>query len=582
MKKSLVALSIAAGMSAGANAAVYQLEELSTLDTAKHHYITDVNNNGDVIGQARGIYNLPIDVSYIDFTENTIKNAYENWETRYFEQINKDITFTLDDIAAGNINADALTFMLAFLSDRNGDGKWQKLADIVAVDFTPSPAIEVTLTDVVSSEFDGLTRSVNALYNAISEDGVRVGSASAPYSKVEFTPEGEEEAESFFIREYRSRGVVVSNTGVVTTLPVIDDTYGGEGTATDVVMRPDGGYYVVGSSSIGVTTDGQDNYDENCDGLDEPVEVCVWRYENAASSNLLSSLYNRRAVQWTLDANLNVVETKELGLGLVREEDEDNAFVSVALAVNADGVSVGYSHVRRYNNENSILTMPVAFKDGEVIELLNQEDDWRAGKALAITDEGIIVGYGTKIIEGRTTTKFFYHDLNTGTTAFPTDYFSSSSSVARDVNANGLVVGEGEVDVVSSSSRRREAFLYSIGDDAVANINDLLPCYDTDGESDYPYNFSEATAVDDDGTIYGVATKTVQKLNARGEVEVDDSGKTLFESVAMPVMLTRIAGGEVEECPPAAAGTYERQSGSFGWLALLALPLLALRRRFIR
>ncbi|WP_105198889.1 DUF3466 family protein [Pseudoalteromonas sp. T1lg10] len=580
MKKSLVALSIFAGLSASAQAAVYQLEELSTLDTAKHHFITDANNNGEVIGQVRGIYNLPIDVSYIDFTESIITRAYDDWEYRHFEQINKEITFTLDDIAGGNLNADALTFMLGFLSSNNGNENWQKVADVAAVNFTPSPAVEQVLLDQTSTDYDGYTRSVSNLYNAISEDGVRVGSGSAPYKKIEFTPSGENEAETYFVRDYRSRGVVVSPTGVVSTLEPVSALYGGTSMASDIVQRPDGGYYVVGSASIGVPVDRQEDYDERCDGEDEPVAVCVWRLENNASSNALNDLYDRRAILWTLDADLNTVETKDLGLGLVPDEDDGNSFLSMALAVNSQGLAVGYSHVRQFDSESRILTMPVLFQNGQVIELLNQEDDWRAGKAVAINEEGIITGYGSKRIDGRTTTKFFYHDLNTGQTVFPSDYFVSSSSVARDVNIHGVIIGEGEVDVVNSSSRRREGFIYNIGDDTVANINDLLPCYDIDGESNYPYNFAEATAIDDDGVIYGVATKSKEKLNARGEVEVDDSGKVLFESVAMPVKLSRIAGGEIEECPPEAAGSYERQSGSLGWLALLALPLLALRRRF--
>ncbi|WP_105254088.1 DUF3466 family protein [Pseudoalteromonas sp. T1lg75] len=580
MKKSLVALSIVAGLSASAQAAVYQLEELSTLAGAKHHYIVDANNNGEVIGLARGIYNLPIDVSYIDFTEGAITRAYDSWETLQFEAIDKEITFTLDDIAGGDLNADALTFMLNFLANANGDENWQKIADVAAVNFTPSPAVEQVLLDKPSSDYEGYTRSVSNLYNAISDDGVRVGSGSAPYEKIEFTPQGDDEPETYFVRDYRSRGVVVSPSGEVSTLQPISDLYGGTSTASDIVQRPDGGYYVAGSASIGVPVDRQEDYDDRCDDEDEPIAVCVWRLENLASSNTLNGMYDRRAVIWTLDADLNTVETKDLGLGLVPDEDDGNAFVSVALAVNSQGIAVGYSHVRKFDNENSIRTMPVLYKDGQVLELLNQEDDWFSGKAVAINDEGIITGFGTKRVEGRTTTKFFYHDVNTGQTVFPSDYFVSSSSVARAINANGVIIGEGEVDVVNSSSRRREGFIYSIGDDKIANINDLLPCYDIDGESNYPYNFAEATAIDDDGIIYGVATKTKEKLNARGEVEVDDSGKILYESVATPVKLSPIAGGEIEECPPEAAETYERQSGSLGWLALLALPLLALRRRF--
>ena len=69
MKYKLLAASILATMSTSALSATYQLTELSSLDEAKHNYVKDVSESGHIIGLANGIYNLPIDVSYIDFTD---------------------------------------------------------------------------------------------------------------------------------------------------------------------------------------------------------------------------------------------------------------------------------------------------------------------------------------------------------------------------------------------------------------------------------------------------------------------------------------------------------------------------------
>jgi len=92
MKYKLLAASILATLSTSALSATYELTELGTLDGAKHSYVTDVSESGHIIGN-----NLPIDISYIDFTESVIENAYDSEEYN-FELSDKEITFTLDDI----------------------------------------------------------------------------------------------------------------------------------------------------------------------------------------------------------------------------------------------------------------------------------------------------------------------------------------------------------------------------------------------------------------------------------------------------------------------------------------------------
>ena len=113
MKYKLLAASIFATLSTSAMSATYKLEELGGLEGSKHNYITDVSENGHIIGLANGTYKLPVDVSYIDFDASNIKNAYDREKAR-FESIDKEITFTLDDIQnndAVNTNADAHAFM---------------------------------------------------------------------------------------------------------------------------------------------------------------------------------------------------------------------------------------------------------------------------------------------------------------------------------------------------------------------------------------------------------------------------------------------------------------------------------------
>ncbi|MEL0639517.1 DUF3466 family protein [Pseudoalteromonas aliena] len=578
MKYKLLAASILATLSTSAIGATYQLSELGNLEGAKYSYVTDVSESGHIIGFANGLYNLPIDTSYIDFSENIIENSYDNTEAA-FELSDKVITFTLDDIEnsdAVTTNPDAHNFMVSFLSSISTNFEYQKLNSLVGVKYIDTEVIEQPLFDIASVDYDGLTRSTANIFNAVSEDGVTVGWGSAPYDKVSFTPDDEDDAETWFTHEFIERGIVISADGVQVPLMPEFNEYGGTSRANDII-KTNSGYTVVGNISTSIPADRQDNIDDNCDNEDEPTSVCI----NLLNTNISRGIFNKRAAKWELDESLNITSVEELGLALAPDEGEteDDAFTSTALAVNSNGTIVGSSNTRYYNNDDTILTMPVYFKDGAVIDFIDQEDDWQAGKSVAINDNDVITGYATKRIEGTLRNKFFYHDIASGSTVFPTDYFSSSSSYGNDINNQGYIVGEGEVGV-SDNTRRKEAFIYKIGEDKITNLNDLLPCYDTDGETDYPYTIAEATSINENNEIFGTATKTVEKRDTLGGIVTDINGEIEYESIAVAVKLTPIANGEVENCAPPEAEVYERNSASFPWYSLLLLPLVAIRRVF--
>ncbi|WP_404340231.1 DUF3466 family protein [Pseudoalteromonas mariniglutinosa] len=583
MKYKLLAASILATLSTTAMSATYQLTEMGTMEGAKLGYVTDANENGQAVGLANGLYKLPIDVSYIDFTDNAIKNAYDQ-QVEYQELIDEEITFTLADIEnndAAATNPKAHAFMVSFLSGQAGDFNYQKLASAVATQYSSSTTTEQVLFDEQSVDYDGLTRSVYNILNAISDDGVSVGWGSAPFDKTTFTADGEDEQETFFVRDFMSRALVISADGVKVPLIPEFDEFGGTSTANDIV-RTETGYIVVGNVSTGIPEDRQTNIDDNCDGEDEPVAVCIESLDRSLknSSRTRNGLFDKRAYQWTLDENLNIISGNELGLGLTPKEDEKSAFLSNALAVNRNGTIVGASEVRYYKNEDTVpFTMPVYFDNEQVVEFINQEDDWFSGKALAVNNNDVITGYVSKRIEGKNTTKFFYHDITSNSTVFPTDFFSSSSSTANDINDNGYIVGQGETDIFNTSDRRREAFIYKIGEDKITNLNTLLPCYEADGETRFKYKVAEANAINNNDEIFGVATKTVEKTDSLGNVVLDSDGNIEYESVAVAVKLTPVAGS-VEECPAKEIEEYERQSASFPWYALLLLPLVAVRRIF--
>lgn len=579
MKYKLLAASILATLSTSAMSATYKLEELGGLDGAKHNYVTDVSENGHIIGIANSLYRLPIDISYIDFTDSAIKNAYDARES-YFESIDKEITFTLDDIEnndAVNTNADAHQFMIDFITDtqsnRLTNSEYQKLSSVAATIYGSEGVSEQVLFDEQSLDYDGLTRSTTNILNAVSDDGVMVGWGSAPYEKTSFTQTDEDEEETHFLRDFISRAIVITEDGVKVELAPEFDEYGGISTANDIIKTTNG-YEVVGSVSIDIAVDPLDDITDNCDGEDEPVSDCVETYNRSYTAGI----FNKRAVKWTLDSSLNITNTELYGLGLTPEDDEDFAFRSNAITLNDSGLIVGTSDVR-YKDTDTRITMPVIFENGEVKQFIDQDDDWTSGQALAVNNNDIIVGYAAKRIDTATRTKFFYYDKKSDSVVFPSDYFSSSSSVANDINDNGIIVGEGETDIYNTTTRRREGFIYTVGDDSIVNLNDLLPCYEEDGETHFKYTVAEAKSINNNNEIFGVATKTVEKTDSFGNVVVDVDGNIEYESIAVAVKLTPI-DGSVEECPAEEIEQYERQSASFPWYALLLLPFSAARRFF--
>ncbi|WP_462177320.1 DUF3466 family protein [Pseudoalteromonas gelatinilytica] len=574
MKYKLLAASILATLSTSAMSATYKLEELGGVDGAKFNYVTDVSENGHIIGLANGLYKLPIDISYIDFTDDSyLESAYDTAEAQY-ELIDKEITFTLDDIAnndAVNTNADAHSFMVSFLTGRSTDSEYQKLSSAIATVYSSEGSTEQVLFDEQSLDFDGLTRSTSNLLNAVTDDGVMVGWGSAPYEKTSFTQTDEDEEETHFLRDFISRAIVISEDGVKVELAPEFDDYGGISSANDIIKTANG-YEVVGTVSTDIAVDPLDDITDNCDGEDEPVSDCVEAYNRTYTKGI----FNKRAVKWTLDSSLNITNTEIFGLSATPEDDEDFAFRSNALAINENGLIAGTSDVR-YNDV--LYSMPVIFENGEVKEFIDQDDDWRTGQALAVNNNDVVVGYAAKRIDGTTRTKFFYYDKKSDSVVFPTDYFSSSSSLANDINDNGIVVGEGETDIYNTSTRRREGFMYTIGEDKVVNLNDLLPCYEEDGETRFKYTVAEAKSINNNNEIFGVATKTVEKTDSFGNVVVDVDGNIEYESIAVAVKLTPI-DGSVEECPAEEIEQYERQSASFPWYALLLVPFAAARRFF--
>ncbi|MEJ6475347.1 DUF3466 family protein [Pseudoalteromonas piscicida] len=571
MKFKLLAASVAVALSQQAVAATYQLTELPRYENGKHTIILDANEAGEVIGQASSLFGVKIDVSYIDFDDSTLTSFYED-EERRLKKIDEEITFTLDDIKnndAANTNAQAHVFMLSYISSasRSQSTQYQKVERSLSVTFNNNSAEEFVVFDEQSPDYDGLTRSVENYLTGITDDGTIVGWGSAPYQKITFTPEGETEEETYFVRDWRKKGVMVTPAGEKIRLEPAFTEYGGFSIAVDIKKTIDGGYVVVGQSSTALSDRAIETIEDNCDGVDEPVEVCT---------QSVTAPFHTRAYKWTFDNDFNLIDTIDLGLAFTPDEDDELAYSSMATATNASGLAVGFSRARRQSDDERLpYEQAVYFKDGEIKRIKEVESYYEYSKAVDVNDNGIIVGvFGRLTGSSRDTNSTgFYFDTNTSEFKEIPGYYDNSITKVGDINNNGVVVGHG-VATKSDSIFDREAFIYEIGAEKVVNINSLLPCRG----DDFPYTVAEAVKITDDNKIYAIARKTVERRNTLGGIEKDSSGEIEYESVTLPVLLTPIAG-EPESCTPPEAETYERQSASWSWLTLLALPLVALRRR---
>lgn len=158
-----------------------------------------------------------------------------------------------------------------------------------------------------------------------------------------------------------------------------------------------------------------------------------------------------------------------------------------------------------------------------------------------------MVGYVIKRIEGINCIKFFYYDKKSDSVVFLIDYFLSFSLIVNDINDNGVIVGEGEIDIYNMFICCCEGFMYIIGEDKVVNLNDLLFCYEEDGEIWFKYVVVEVKLINNNNEIFGVVIKMVEKIDLFGNMVVDFNGNVEYESIVVFVKLILISG-LIEEC----------------------------------
>ncbi|MCC2604358.1 DUF3466 family protein [Planctobacterium marinum] len=553
-----VALVSMAVFSQASHGALYQVTEIDTHAVSKNAFPVDMNESGDIVMSLTyssqfplAEYNIPIDLSLIDFESETLQD-------------------NLTDIEAaqnGNFNLEDYQTILSVIRAGQGVRTVQRLvpwlsyvSDTGAVSYIPG-------FDVEDADYSGYTKSVDTRVKGINDSGVIVGNSEGNPVKVEYVNEDDEEI-TYLVRGHTTRGFVDLNGNTV-GLVSDSDLVGGYTEARDV----NNSLMVAGLEIFNpreAITEAVETCNDEEDRGDQPLETCL---QNLHAT--LFSTHHRRAVIWQLDTDGNVTDTMTYEVPFEPEEDDDRLFSSEALAINENGVAVGRT-TNFFEDNTDFMSQYAAVFSGDEIISITDRNEYRSSIATDINDSNLVTGYAVKRINGIDRSKFFVYNTDSNEISFPDDFFPGSSSVARGINNNGQVVGEGEVETTLSSTRRREAFVYDVNDSTFQNLNDLLSC-------DSPYTIIQAHSINDSGQIAALARVRRAETDVQGNLALADDGSENLVDTFITVRLNPIPGGEIDSCDDDDDDTSapDRQGGSTGW-GLLLLPLVLLMRRFKR
>lgn len=543
-----VALSLSLLTFTSAHAAKYNVTEIPMTDLGVNNFAGAINESGEMLMTASTPLNPPIDIELINFNDDFLIFALED----------------INGAQVGNISTDDLVILFNYVKIRDDTLFSQQLSATQAYVFDNSDVQLIRGFDQIQTDLDGFSRSSDTIAYGINNGSAVVGTSTAPFNKVFYRSELGEEI-IYVVQEHTTRGFLEIDNQVIPILAP-DITLGGISEALDI----NNSYEVAGYASTEVVEVFEDVV-EDCEDTelrgDVPFEACL----QLLLRNGMQNAFKQRAMIWEYDPQGNLIRERELGLLFEPEPTDPRLFISRAVAINDNGVAVGTSNDYYLDNINNVRDFAAIFDGDDVIPITN-DDEYFSSFATDINNDDFVVGYGFTVIQGATRSKFFVHDFRGESTMFPDDFFDTSSSVARAINDNGLVVGDAEVDADLIGTRRREAFLYDIEEDNFQNINEMLSC-------DSPYTIVQAKDINDSNEISATATIYRERRNIAGEIDLDDQGNIIREGMTVAVKLTPIIGGEIDDCQLIPV-TLERKGGAPNILFLLLMTPLLFMRKF--
>ena len=541
-------------------AEVYQVVELGPVAGYKSSFIAGINNNNQTVGTATGMFNFPVDLAKVDFT-NAIFTS--NLTAAEIEEIKK-----------GNVNNLALTVLMSYLQANSDTFSVQRITDAFAMRFDTKQKVALRELKAVPTNYEYLLD--------IDDQGTMLGYATAPFSLQSFTPAATTTvpnpvAKQLWVPESAyATGVLISDKGRQLLTPPYTELAGGFSVPKAISNTG----FIVGIGSTGMDATVLAAIKTACNGATEPVALCYYR----SVTNTVS--YQSDALIWQLDANgvpgvarkLGFIGDKNTGAAHTRTDYPATAYSSNPVDINNAGIAVGTSV---YSNSDDIrytsygdqvfATSQAAIFNGNEVLMITDPKVWELSSAFAINNKNIVVGYASE--KTYTTPDFFVYDYNSQKLTFPATLSGDALTVPAAINDNNLVVGKTQAYVDTTAEKRDVGFLYDMNTATFSNLNRLLPCNSA-------VNIISATDINDKNVITAIATRKVDKRDLKGDVVKDAAGNPIQEEVAIAVQLNPVANGQVDDCKTAAEEDYERKGAtfSFGMLALLMLPWLRRRR----
>jgi uncharacterized membrane protein len=591
--KSVLAIGISSALSLSmAHAAKYEVIDKGGIDIVKFSYAQQENNQSQMVISGTDLYNFPVQFNYLD------EDDFDDIVT--LAEFTHENVIALEDIEdesalrAGNPTANDLAWVVRFLDARISSSLYQKVGAIVALRNLTGLAGDTedfVVFDQPFADTTTLTRSTIDYVNGITNDGWIYGNGSAPYTALPFTESDGDEV-VHWVRDFTTRAFFSPDAGetIIELKPPSegDDVseaqrYGGESAILDISES----LFAVGYVTTSINQNALDFLTSTSGGCadpdvldDIPFEVCLL---NARADD---DMYNVEAVKWTLNTE-GATATEILEHLVTPHVDDPRVFLNYAQAINNNGVAVGFAHGWWDENETdpssneSRQLYAVVYKNGEVKDFTEDHSKFFDSRAYDINNTGIAVGHAKTYVNGSLRTKFFHVDTNEFDGSMemirPDDFFNGSSSTARAINDNGIIVGEGEVETHNDSTsapRRKHAFMYEISSKTFTDLNDLLTCL-TD------YTIIEARDINDDNEISASALVKAPRRDAKGELMFDkDTGEQLLEDVVRAVTLKPLVDGEIEDCSEVEEKV-ERQGAGLGFISLFALLTFGFTRRIL-
>ncbi|WP_240224048.1 DUF3466 family protein [Rheinheimera hassiensis] len=580
MKLSRISLAILPLLSlCSVQAAVYNVVEIGEVSEVKSTYASAINDSGDAVfngairlqtgTNASGLptydyqyFNFPINLDAIDFEDETVQAFFTD------EQ--------LADVTNGNIDNAILNILL------NVNFAGQPIGN--AINYLKTGSLlpqNILLRDSAEP-----TRGNSEYLYDVNNAGVAVGVATTTFTLQSYTPdvtddESDPETVELWVPEASYQLGAVVQEGQVRTIAAPYQELGGGYTVARAISNNG---LIAGFGSSGMSDATKELIEDSCTGATSPVALCLHNRAVAGS-------YQQRGMVWQIQADGSVAAPEILGFlgdkntGTAFDGEGANAitYFSVANDVNDNGVAVGRSlysdsdRMERVRVGNQVVDRIVRaqhaslYVEDQVLPLVDPLE-WSISDAVAINNNNIIVGYGQKSINSSARNKMFYHDYSSGETRFVDGFFSSSTTLPRAINDSNQVVGQAEVILGGTTTRRYHGFMYDIAADSFIDLNTLTGC-------DSPYTVVDAADINNNGDILATALTMKERKDLLGEVVVDAQGNPVQEELAVTIKLQPVANGEPEDCSSEET-EYERKGGAagFGWLTLSA-ALVWWRRR---